>query len=197
MIDDQASTNYDFAANDAAPTAVIDLGTPTSVRRISTIYSSRQGTVNFYVLQALPGTAAENAPPTLRVTDRVQEDLQPVASVTDDGSGRASVDFPATTGRYIMVKWSAADQQDTSFSVAEIAAFGGGQSANLMASNAGGAAGGLVDSDGKTMVDAKDAKDAKDMPAEGPESPAEGPGLGLPPPPPFTFVPEIVPTSPD
>jgi hypothetical protein len=195
MIDDQAFTTYNFAANDATPTTVIDLGTSASVRRISTIYSSRQGKINFYVLQALPGMTTESAPPTLHVTDAVQENLQPVASVTDDGSGRASVDFPATTGRYIMVKWTAADQQDASFSVAEIAAFGGGQSANLMASNAGG--GGLMDSDGKTMQDGKDAKDAKDIPAEGPESPAEGPALGLPDPPPFTFVPEIVPTSPD
>lgn len=195
MIDDQAFTNYTFATNDAAPTAVIDLGTATSVRRISAVYSSRQGAVNFYVLQALPGVAAENAPPTLHVTDTVQENLQPVASITDDGSGRASVDFPATTGRYIMVKWNAAGQQDAAFSVAEIAAFGGGQSANLMASNAGGAGGGLMDSDGKTIQDARDAKDSKDIPSEGPAAPAEGPALGLPDPPPFTFIPEIVPTS--
>jgi hypothetical protein len=201
MVDDQASTNYNFAANDAVPTAVIDLGTLTSLRRISAIYSPRKGTINFYVLQSLPGISVasssvpENVPPTLRVTDTVQENLQPVASITDDGSGRAAVDFPATTGRYIMVKWSAAGQQDAPFSVAEIAAFGGGQSANLMASNAGGAAGGLMDSDGKTVQDAKDAKDFKDIPSEGPESPAEGPALGLPDPPPFTFVPEIIPTS--
>jgi hypothetical protein len=199
MVDGRPSTNYSFAANDVAPTAVVDLGAPTSLRRISAVYSSRPGTINFYVLQTLPGSPAngssmaENAPATLRMTDTAQENLQPVATITDDGSGRTAVDFPATVGRYIMVKWSAAGQQDASFSVAEIAAFGG-QSGNLMASNAGGGA--LMDSDGKTMQDAKDAKDSKDMPAEGPEAPAEGPPPGLPDPPPFTFVPEIVPTSP-
>jgi hypothetical protein len=58
---------------------------------------------------------------------------------------------------------------------------------------------GQMDSDGKTMLDGKDlgdSKDAKDMPEEGPEAPAEGPGPALPPPPPFTFIPEILPTSP-
>jgi hypothetical protein len=55
----------------------------------------------------------------------------------------------------------------------------------------------LVESDGKTVQDGKDAKDlgeSKDIPAE--EAPAEGPPPGLPDPPPFTFVPQIVPTSP-
>lgn len=202
MVDGQPATNYSFAATDAAPTAVIDLGTATSLRRVSAVYSPRPGTtVNFYVLQTLPGTKAnapmaEDVPATLRVTDATQENLQPVAAITDDGTGRTAVDFPATTGRYVMVKWSAAGQQDASFSVAEIAAFGGGQSGNLMAANAGGAGAGLMDSDGKTMQDGKDAKDYKEMPAEGPEAPAEGPPPGLPDPPPFTFVPEIVPTSP-
>jgi hypothetical protein len=56
-----------------------------------------------------------------------------------------------------------------------------------------------VESDGKTVGDGKDladSKDAKDIPAEGEESPAEGPAPGLPDPPPFTFVPQLVPTSP-
>ena len=200
MIDDQASTSFSFAANDVTPTAVIDLGAPTSVRRISAIYSSRQGTINFYVLQTLPGisvassSTAENAPPTLRVTDTVQDNLQPVASIIDDGTGRAAVDFPATTGRYVMVKWGATGAQDAPFSVAEIAAFGSGQSANLMAAYASRAGNGRMSSDGKTMLD---GKDFKDIPAEGPEPPGEPPPPALPPAPPFVFVPEIIPTSPD
>jgi hypothetical protein len=202
MIDEQPATSYSFAASDVAPATVVDLGKPTPLRRISAIYSTRPGTVSFYVLQSLPSSAGENAPTTLRLDAAAQQNLKPIASVTDDGTGRASVDFPTTTGRYIMVKWDSAIQQDASFSVAEIAAFGGGASANLMAANASGGAGGQIESDGKTLQDgkdlgdAKDGKDAKDIPAEGPESPAEGPPPALPPPPPFTFVPEIVPTSP-
>jgi hypothetical protein len=200
MIDDQASTSFSFAANDVTPTAVIDLGAPTSVRRISAIYSSRQGTINFYVLQTLPGisvassSAAENMPPTLRVTDTVQDNLQPVASIIGDGTGRAAVDFPATTGRYVMVKWGATGPQDAPFSVAEIAAFGSGQSANLMASYTTRVGTGRMSSDGKTMLE---GKDFKEMPAEGPEPPGEPPPPALPPAPPFVFVPEIIPTSPD
>jgi hypothetical protein len=202
MIDDQPATSYNFAANDAMPTAVVDLGKPTALRRISAVYSPRHGSVDFYVLQSLPGgemassSGVDNSPRTLRVNDVGQKNLQPVGSVTDNGTGRAAIDFPATTGRYIMVKWNSTVQQDASFSVAEIAAFGGGnQSGNLMASNASGTGRSEIESDGKTIQDGKDAKDSKDVPAEGPEPPAEGPPTSLPPPPPFTFVPEILPNS--
>ena len=141
-------------------------------------------------------SGVDNSPRTLRVNDVGQKNLQPVGSVTDNGTGRAAIDFPATTGRYIMVKWNSTVQQDASFSVAEIAAFGGGnQSANLMASNASGTGRSEIESDGKTVQDGKDAKDSKDVPAEGPEPPAEGPPPTLPDPPPFTFVPEILPNS--
>jgi hypothetical protein len=193
MIDDQPATSYNFAANDAMPTAVVDLGKPTTLRRISAVYSARQGNVDFYVLQSLPGSEMTS---TLSVNDVGQKNLQPVGSVTDKGTGRAAIDFPATTGRYIMVKWNSTVQQDASFSVAEIAAFGGAnQSANLMASNASGTGRNEIESDGKTVQDGKDGKDAKDIPAEGPEPPAEGPPPSLPDPPPFTFVPEILPNS--
>jgi len=197
MIDDQPATGFNFAANDAVPTAVVDLGKPTTLRRISAAYSSRQGNVDFYVLQSLPGemtasSGMENSTRTLKVNDASQKNLQPVGSVTDNGTGRAAIDFPATTGRYIMVKWNSTVPQDASFSVAEIAAFGGAnQSANLMS----GSSRGEIESDGKTVHDGKDGKDAKDVPAEGPETPAEGPPPSLPDPPPFTFVPEILPNS--
>ena len=67
---------------------------------------------------------------------------------------------------------------------------------NLLAANTTAASDQLDESDGKTVQEGKDFKDAKDIPAEGLESPAEGPPPGLPDPPPFTFVPQIVPTSP-
>jgi hypothetical protein len=96
-----------------------------------------------------------------------------------------------------MVKWAPATQ-DTPFSVAEIAAFGGGKAGNLIAANRADSAREEVESDGKTVADGKDLGDGKDfgkeMPEEGP--PAEGPPPPLPPPPPFTFVPEVLPMSP-
>mgnify|MGYP000381997264 CR=1 FL=1 len=48
--------------------------------------------------------------------------------------------------------------------------------------------------EGKDLGSGKDF--GKEMPEEGPESPAEGPTDPLPPPPPFTFVPEVLPNSP-
>jgi hypothetical protein len=188
MIDNQPATGYTFAADDAAPTAVIDLGKVTTLQRISAVYSPHQGRVDFYVLQSLPGTTQERAPKSLRVDEAELANFQPVGSVAD-GSGRGAIDFPETTGRYIMLKWTPAARADGSFSVAEVAAFGGNKSGSLMAANTAGGSERQIESDGKTMMEGKDFKDmGKDMPEEGP---AEGPPPSLPDPPPFTFVPLI------
>jgi hypothetical protein len=195
MIDGQPGTVYNFAANDTAPTAIIDLGKVTTLNRISVIYSSSKGTIDFYVLQTLPGAQGNHpiSPQILRLADSALADLKPVGSVVDDGSGRAAIDFSSTNGRYIMVKWNPASQQGTVFSVAEIAAFGGAQATNLVVASAG-AANSEMSSDGKDVKDFGAGKDAKEMPEEAP--PAEGPPPTLPDPPPFVFVPEIVPASP-
>lgn len=192
MIDDQPATSYSFAATDAAPAAIIDLGKTMSLRRISAIYSPRQGSIDFFVLQSLPGSNSEaGGPKTLRLNDATLADLKPVGSVVDVGTGRAAIDFPERTGRYIMLKWNPASQQDTSFSVAEVAAFGGKQPAKMMARNVPNTSLGQIVEDSKDIgMEGKDFKDAKEMPEEGP--PAEGPPPPLPPPPPFTFVPEVI-----
>jgi len=197
MIDEQPGTSYRFAPNDTTPAAIIDLGEVTKLRRISTLYSPAKSTVDFYVLQTLPGEAtstAENAPKTLRVSEKILAEVKPIGSVVDDGTGRAAIDFPVTKGRYIMLKWSPAAQQDTALSVAEIAAFGSNetQSTNLTLANAS-----LAGADGKVVSDAKDVimdvKDFKECCNE-PEPPAEGPPPPpLPEPPSFVSVPFISP----
>lgn len=198
MIDDQGATTYTFASDDPSPTAIIDLGKVTNLRRITALYTPRPGTVNFYVLESLPGHQP-NAPKTLKLDDAAMANLKAVGSVSD-GTGRAAIDFPETTGRYILVKWAAAEPSDGPFSVGEIAAFGGDRPGNLIAANSSATAGDRIESDGKSIADGKDlgsGKDfSKDMPEEGPEAPAEGPPPPLPAPPPFTFVPELLPTSP-
>ena len=242
MIDDQTATSYSFATEDGTPTTVIDLGKVCSLKRLSAIYSPRAGSIDFYVLQSLPGggdntvelnlpgdesgekpatgplpdSTPENMPKSLKMDDSAFATLKPVGSVTDDGTqGRASVDFPATSGRYVMVRWTPSAQQDSSFTVAEVAAFGDtGQDKTLLASRGDTTSRvstestesierELSESDGKEMVDAKDmvdSKDAKDIPGEGADEradpPGEGPPPSLPQPPPFTFVPQLVPTSP-
>jgi hypothetical protein len=190
MIDDQSATTYTFASGDSQPTAVIDLGRVTNLRRITALYTPRPGIVSFYVLESLPGQA--NSTKTLKLDDAALANLKPVGSVAD-GSGRAAIDFPETTGRYILVKWAGTAEDGKPFAVAEIAAFGGGRSDNLVASNNAAAIQDRYESDGKSVAEGKDFKDFKEMPEEGP---AEGPPTPLSPPVPFTFIPEILPTSP-
>ena len=205
MIDDQTATSYGFSAQDNSPTAVIDLGKSFTVKRLSAIYLAQSGTVDFYVMQSLPGAAqnetAGDAAKDLKFDSEALAHLHRVGSINDDGTrGSASIDFPATTGRYVMVRWIPAAHADTSFTVAEVAAFGA-DNGRLIASN-GNFSSQTADSksvaDSKDMGDSKDIGDNKDVPAEGPENapPGEGPPPGLPNPPPFTFIPEILPTSP-
>jgi hypothetical protein len=198
MLDDQTATTYSFETSDASPTAIIDLGKPSTLRRLSAVYPARAGKMDFFLLQALPNAAAEGTPETVRLDEAAVANLKSVGSASDDGTrGRASIDFPATAGRYVMVRWTPAAQQDAAFSLAEVAAFSGADRAALVAANVARRTG-----DGKTMLDGKTMIDTKDMPAEGPaeeapQSPAEGPPPTLPQPPPFTFVPVLVPVSPD
>jgi hypothetical protein len=190
MIDDQPATAYSFAVNDNSPAAIIDLGREMALRRISVLSSPGSESVSFYVLNALPGEGASavNAGETLRLDESAFAGMKSVGSASDDRTGRAAADFAETTGRYIVVKWSSTSPN---FSVAEIATFGRAPANMLFAANRA--------VDPKNVSDAKDGKDVKDfkdIPAEGPEAPAEGPAPGLPPPPPFVFIPQIVPTSP-
>jgi hypothetical protein len=228
MIDDQPATTYSFAAEDGSPATVIDLGKVCTLRRLSAVYSPRAGSMEFYVLQSLPGTqrnpampldmtapetspapsfTPETSPPSMTLDDAAFAALTPVGSASDDGSrGRASIDFAPTSGRYVMVRWTPAAQQGESFSLAEIAAFGGSAQGNtLLAANTtvsnGPGEGPDEDQavDGKTVLDGKTTIDTKDMPFDGPaeaQAPGEGPPPSLPQPPPFTFVPVLLPTSP-
>jgi hypothetical protein len=187
MIDDQPGTVYNFAPPDQAPTAVVDLGKVTKLRRISALYSPGRGKLDFYVLQSLPGGPQASAK-SLQLDEASMAGMQRVGSVTDEGSGRAAVDFPETNGRYILVKWTPAES-GAPFSVAEIAAFGGAKRENLVAANVPAEG---PDADEKGLLDAKDFKDAKEMPEEGP---AEGPPSEINPPPRFVFVPILFPVS--
>lgn len=196
MIDDQAATSFVFSPTDNSPVAVIDLGKVATVRRLSAVYSPRATSIDFYVLPTLPGTDPEGA---LRLTEKTFANLKSVASAIDDGTqGRATVDFPATSGRYVMVHWSPAAHSDTAFTVAEVSAFSPSRG-NLLASNrdfSNTQASTDTTADSKDVADSKDISDSKDVPeaiGEGP--PAEGPPPPLAPPPPFTFIPQLSPQS--
>ncbi len=222
MIDDQPGTAYQFAPGDTEPTAVIDLGRERTLSRISAIYTAQPGSVDFYVMNSLPvaqsnetadinqsaiqkiSNVAQTAdlPGSLKLSEKNFAGLKAVGSVVNTNSGRVAIDFPSTTGRYIMLKWHPASIQGQAFSVAQVAAFGhhqpGAQGAGTDQMTEESAS--TNENDGKDIADGKSMLDNKDIPREGPagepQPPAEGPPPALPNVPPFTFIPQVAPTSP-
>jgi hypothetical protein len=198
MIDGQPGTSYTFAANDAAPAAIIDLGRSVPVNRISTFSTPGSAVVRFYVLDTLPGDSIGNPAVALRIDPQTLAAFKIVRTGSDDGSGRVAVNFEETTGRYVMLAWTPSTQ-DPNFSVAEVAVFGPASNARLLAANTSGNNASAT-SDDKSVRDFKDTKDfSKEIPGEGPaeeQAPGEGPAPELPRPPPFVFIPRVVPTSP-
>jgi hypothetical protein len=191
MIDDQAATSFVFSPTDNSPVAVIDLGKVATVRRLSAVYSPRATSIDFYVLPTLPGSDSDGA---LKLDEKTFSNFKSVASAIDDGTqGRATVDFPATSGRYVMVRWSPASHSDTAFTVAEVSAFSPSRG-NLLASNRDFSSA-QTTADSKDVVDSKDVGESKDQPEVAPAPPAEGPPPPLAPPPPFTFIPQLSPQS--
>ena len=154
--------------------------------------------MQFYVLPSLPG--GETASKTLRLDEKTLAELRPVGSVNNNSSGRAAIDFPVTAGRYIMLRWNPATSEDTTFGIAEVAAFGASEPPKLIAASMTRTERELDTSDGKDFSagkdfgEGKDFKEAKEAPAE---APAEAPITPLPPPPPFVFIPLVPPVSPD
>jgi hypothetical protein len=198
MIDDQSATSFGFSADDRSPTAVIDLGKVSTVRKLSATYSARAGSIDFYVMKSLPGTTGDDLATTWKVDDKALASLKPVGSTVDDGTkGRASVDFPATTGRYVMLRWTPASHADDAFTVAEVTASGPDQR-NLIASSrnfSSNTSERTEATDSKDVADSKDIGDSKDLPEVAAGPPGEGPPPTLPNPPPFTFIPQLEPAS--
>ena len=180
MIDGQPGTAYGFAASDAAPAAIIDLGHSVSVNRISTFSTPGSATVTFSLLGALLGNNTGNLESSLRIDPQTLAAFRTVGTGNDDGSGRVAVDFEETTGRYVMLVWTPSTR-NANFSVAEVAVFGPASNARLLAANTIGNNPSDT-SDGKTVRDSKDAEDfrkdfSKEIPGEGPaeeQAPAKG-----------------------
>ena len=197
MIDGQPGTSYTFAANDAAPAAIIDLGRSVPVNRISTFSTPGSAVVRFYVLDALPASDIGDPASALRIDPQTLAAFKIVRTGSDDGSGRVAVNFEEITGRYVLLAWTPSTPE-ANFSVAEVAVFGPASNARVLAANTSGN-NAYSTSDDKSVRDFKDTKDfSKEIPGEGPEeqAPGEGPAPELPRPPPFVFIPKVAPTSP-
>jgi len=195
MIDDQAATSFGFLPSDNSPVAVIDLGKVSTLRRISAVYSPRATAIDFYVLQTLPGVDGDSNAGSLKLDEKAIAKMKSVGSAIDDGTqGRAAIDFPATSGRYVMLRWSPAVHSDTGFTVAEVSAFSPSRG-NLLASNRNFSNNTETTTDSKDVADSKDVGESKDLPEVGAGPPEEGPPPPLNPPPPFTFIPQLSPQS--
>jgi hypothetical protein len=204
IVNPEPGRAYTFAANDATPTTVIDLGGERRVNRVSGHFAAQPGSMSVYVLQALPDSAVDtepsDLPANLKISSNELATMRPVTRVNEDGSrGELAADFAPTTGRYVMLRWNP-KAKDRAFSLAQVAAFGADDEQNPeQTTKKTQRHNDVVDS--KTVVDSKDLGESKDLPAvgEGPPPVGEGPGApppGLPPPPPFTFIPQIVPSVP-
>src|SRR6266487_1338716 len=193
MIDGQPGSAYAFAANDAAPAALIDLGHFVPVNRISTFSTPGSAVVTFYVLGALPADNTGNPTSALQIDSHTLAAFKTVGTGSDDGNGHVAVNFEETAGRYVMLVWTPSTR-NPNFSVAEVAVFGPANNARRLAANTSGES-----SEDKTVRDSKDTKDfSKEIPGEGPaeeRAPGEGPAPELPRPPPFVFIPRVAPTS--
>src|SRR5256886_3249545 len=166
MIDGQPGTAYAFAANDAAPATIIDLGHFVSVNRISTSSTPGSAVVTFYVLGALPADYTGNSASALRIDSHMLAAFKTVGTSSDDGN--VAVNFEETTGRSVMLVWTPSTQ-NANFSVAEVAVFGPASNARLLAANTGGNNASDTSKD-KTVRDSKDTKDfSKDLSKEIPE----------------------------
>src|SRR5438046_1214627 len=87
MIDGQPGTSYTFAANDAAPAVIIDLGHSVPVNRISTFSAPDSAVVRFYVLDTLPANNIGDAMSALRIEPQMLGAFEVVRSGSEGGSG--------------------------------------------------------------------------------------------------------------
>lgn len=114
MIDDDTMTAFRFAPSDPHPTVIVELAGPERLHRVSALYRMQAGQLDVYLLKDLaehPGdlTGAKY-----------------ISSVTDrDAEGKAAVDFDPQGARYVALRWTPAEPDDSrGFEMAEINAFG-------------------------------------------------------------------------
>lgn len=113
MIDDDATTAFEFAPADQHPTVIIELAQSERLHRVSAIYKAESGRLDVYVMNELGEDHAALAGAKL------------VATVSDtEGHGKAAVEFDPQGARYVALRWSEPARGREPFEIAEISAFG-------------------------------------------------------------------------
>jgi hypothetical protein len=127
MIDDDTVTSFHFSKTDPHPTVIVELADRERLHRVSALYKMQAGKLDVYLTDEL-----SNEPGDLR-------DLQPIASVTDRGDGKAAATFHPHGARYVALRWTPDSSQifNDDFELAEINAFGDVPLSILRATGAG------------------------------------------------------------
>ena len=118
MIDDDTLTTFAFSPTDPQPTVVVELADRAQIHRVSALYKMRAGRLQVFLMDELL-----NDPADLR-------DLTPIATIKDNGQGKAAVNFNSRRARYVALRWTPeivdvpTNNSDGAFELAEINAFG-------------------------------------------------------------------------
>jgi len=122
MIDDDSSTYYEFDPEDEQSILVLDLKQNATVNKLSLLYESGPGTLQFYFLANLddvlekdsnksaqrPGSAGSNVGNLNVVTlpEKFFQNNEPVAvQVVEPGNERVRMNFNKLSGRYLLIRW--------------------------------------------------------------------------------------------
>jgi hypothetical protein len=122
-IDDDHRTTFRFSSDDPQPTLIVQLVETRPVHRVSVVLGSDAAKIDVYLLNELPKKPTELDP------------LKPVASIIDPIVAReASVDFAPQNARYIALRWTLSGTRREALNIAEVSAFGRGDSPVISAS---------------------------------------------------------------
>lgn len=118
-IDDDHRTTFQFSQSDSRPTLIIKLFESRPIHRVTVLPGSNGGkkVVDVYLLNDLPHRSSD------------LDNLKPVGSILDLGIGReAGVEFAPQNARYIALRWTLSGTNSGMLDLAEVSAFGRGDS---------------------------------------------------------------------
>ncbi len=118
MIDDDSLTYYEFSPQDEQSILVLDLKQNATVNKLSLLYESGPGTLQFYFLANLDDVLdsgpepeeSQNAPAgnlnIVRLPERFFQNHEPVAvQEVEPGEERVRMNFNNLAGRYLLIRW--------------------------------------------------------------------------------------------
>lgn len=114
MIDDDLRTTYRFFGTDLHPTVIVELAGTELLRTVGAVFDAEeQVKLEIYLLNQLPNNLDDF------------KDAKPLTcTINRSDVARAAIDFTPTGARYVAYRWTRTKATRTSFTVAEVSAFG-------------------------------------------------------------------------